>query len=47
MPSTRSHKIEKKQEKNCDDDETKVVVKAELFLDMNKNIEDISINLKY
>ena len=35
------------QEINFDDDETKVVVNAKLFLDMNKNIEDLKINLKY
>ena len=35
------------QEINFDDDETKVVVNAKLFLDINKNIEDLKINLKY
>ena len=35
------------QEINFDDGETKVVVNAKLFLDMNKNIEDLKINLKY
>ena len=35
------------QEINFDDGETKVVVNAKLFLDINKNIEDIKINLKY
>ena len=35
------------QEINFDDGETKVVVKAKLFLDINKNIEDLKINLKY
>ena len=34
------------QEINFDDGETKVVVNAKLFLDINKNIEDIKINLK-
>ena len=29
------------------DGETKVVVNAKLFLDINKNIEDLKINLKY
>ena len=28
-------------------DETQIVVNAKLFLDMNKSIEDIKINLKY
>ena len=35
------------QEINFDDGETKVVVNAEFFLDINKNIEDLKINLKY
>ena len=35
------------QEMNFDDGETKVVVNAKLFLDINKNIEDLKINLKY
>ena len=35
------------QESNFDDGETKVVVNAKLFLDINKNIEDLKINLKY
>ena len=35
------------QEINFDDGETKVVVNAQLFLDINKNIEDLKINLKY
>ena len=35
------------QEVNFDDDETKVVVNAKLFLDINENIEDLKINLKY
>ena len=35
------------QEINFDDSETKVVVNAKLFLDINKNIEDLKINLKY
>ena len=35
------------QEVNFDDGETKVVVNAKLFLDINKNIEDLKINLKY
>ena len=35
------------QENNFDDGETKVVVNAKLFLDINKNIEDLKINLKY
>ena len=35
------------QESNFDDGETKVVVNAKLFLDLNKNIEDLKINLKY
>ena len=35
------------QEINLDDSETKVVVNAKLFLDINKNIEDLKINLKY
>ena len=35
------------QEINFDDGETKVVVNAKLFLDMNKIIEDLKINLKY
>ena len=35
------------QETNFDDGETKVVVYAKLFLDINKNIEDLKINLKY
>ena len=35
------------QQINFDDGETKVVVNAKLFLDMNKNIEDLKINLKY
>ena len=35
------------QEINFDDGETKVVVNAKLFLDINKNIEDMKINLKY
>ena len=34
------------QEINFDYGETKVVVNAKLFLDINKNIEDIKINLK-
>ena len=35
------------QEINFDDGETKVVVNAKLFSDINKNIEDLKINLKY
>ena len=35
------------QEINFDDGETKAVVNAKLFLDINKNIEDLKINLKY
>ena len=35
------------QEINFDDGETKVVVNAKLILDINKNIEDLKINLKY
>ena len=35
------------QEINFDDGETEVVVNAKLFLDINKNIEDLKINLKY
>ena len=35
------------QEINFDDGETKVVVNAKCFVDINKNIEDIKINLKY
>ena len=35
------------QEINFDDGETKVVVNAKLFLDINKNIEDLKIILKY
>ena len=35
------------QEINFDDGETKVVVNAKLFLDIDKNIEDLKINLKY
>ena len=35
------------QEINFDDGETKVVVNAKFFLDINKNIEDLKINLKY
>ena len=35
------------QEIKFDDGETKVVVNAKLFLDINKNIEDLKINLKY
>ena len=35
------------QEINFDDGETKVVVNAKLFLDINKNIEDLKINLKF
>ena len=35
------------QEIKFDDGETKVVVNAKLFLDINKNIEDLTINLKY
>ena len=35
------------QEINFDDGETKVVVNAKLFLDINKNTEDLKINLKY
>ena len=35
------------QEINSDDGEIKVVVNAKLFLDINKNIEDLKINLKY
>ena len=35
------------QEINFDDGETKVVVNAKLFRDINKNIEDLKINLKY
>ena len=35
------------QEYNFDDGETKEVVNAKLFLDINKNIEDLKINLKY
>ena len=35
------------QEINFDDGETKVVVNAKLFLDINENIEDLKINLKY
>ena len=39
--------IQNVQELNFDDGETKVVVNAKLFLDINKNIEDMKINLKY
>ena len=39
--------LQKVQEINFDDGETKVVVNAKLFLDINKNIEDLKINLKY
>ena len=35
------------QKINFDDGETKVVVNAKLFSDINKNIEDLKINLKY
>ena len=35
------------KEVSFDDGETKVVVNAKLFLDINKNIEDIKKNLKY
>ena len=35
------------QEISFDDGETKVVVIAKLFLDINKNIEDLKINMKY
>ena len=35
------------QEINFDDGETKVVVNAKLFLDINKKIEDLKINTKY
>ena len=35
------------QELNFDDGETKVVVNAKLFLDINKKLEDLKINLKY
>ena len=35
------------QEVNFDDGEIKVVVNAKLFLDININIEDLKINLKY
>ena len=35
------------QEINFDDGGTKVVVNAKLFLDINKSIEDLKINLKY
>ena len=35
------------QEINFDDGETKVVVNAKLFLDINKKIEDLKIILKY
>ena len=35
------------QEIKFDDGETKVVINAKLFLDINKNIEDLKINLKY
>ena len=35
------------QEINFDDGETKVVVNAKLFLDINKNTEDLKINLEY
>ena len=35
------------QEINFDDGETKVVVNAKLFLNINKNIEDLKIDLKY
>ena len=35
------------QEINFDDGETKVVVNAKFILDINKNIEDLIINLKY
>ena len=35
------------QEISFDDGETKVVVNAKLFLGINKNIEDLKINLKY
>ena len=35
------------QEINFDDGETKVVISAKLFFDINKNKEDLKINLKY
>ena len=42
-----SDNLQSVQEINFDDGETKVVVNAKLFLDINKNIEDLKINLKY
>ena len=42
-----SENLQSVQEINFDDGETKVVVNAKLFLDINKNIEDLKINLKY
>ena len=41
------YNLENVQEIKFDDCETKVVVMAKLFLDINKNIEDLKINLKY
>ena len=50
MQSTKNgmtDNLQSVQEINFDDGETKVVVNAKLFLDINKSIEDIKINLKY
>ena len=41
-----SDKLENTQKINFVDSETKLVVNVKLFLDINKNIEDIKINMK-
>ena len=42
-----SEKLENVEEIQFINDETQIVVNAKLFLDINKSIEDIKINLKY
>ena len=46
MQST-SGKLQNIEEIQFINDETQIVVNAKLFLDINKNIEDLKINLKY
>ena len=47
MRSTISDKLEKIQEFNFDDAETKLVVKAKIFLETRENINDTKTNSKY
>ena len=43
----KCNSLQNVEEINFDDSETKVVVNAKLLLDINENIEDLKINVKY